>query len=638
MSSDSDSDEVDKDLVNVTHRLGATRTPFITACCVELVFCALMTSWMSDNEHYTVFFRVHQAKIGSKKILIFVWSVFAVSVLVRFWCLCSTAKTSLARKAGRCLTVIYMFFGTVNWLLYLTTYYVAHDAASQVVRHHEVNLKLTEQDHFFKSATITPSVSKCLLDNDWSYEACGLHVSSACTKPYDPNAAYANGDCVSTVNMDGVPCCISETLKIDKPHFEVFGKEIRVSIVFMLIKWMSILLVGWVLRHGYFAAGVGTGEFSKTAYLDILDAVIFSENLNEDLVRCPAYGISSSGKPQAKTLVPYYALYATFAVAFSTVLLSQMIYTLFVPRVEEDDSEDEEGDNLLQDVEEQEGVTNKAAVAQCVRVAVASDKTFSLLDRRATLLQLTGDGTRRGHVLRRESPGMYRVKFSDGLQPTELVVSIDDLVSPDMDEAMTLEQLQEGFNDADDTVRKGCHGWLKISELNKGRRSARFEKKAMVLDALRSLLCLQVPFLLWRLYFDAFKVDILEFAGRTMLIAKNAIWAALDLVKILTCSNKEATCLTVKPMSVISSAADSKFGHVWVGPSGMVATVAEWGGMMRNKELQKSKNLIEKYHQWLLAESKETSPEMMEAYGQKLKQVELRLAVADEKMAFSFPG
>ena len=25
---------------------------------------------------------------------------------------------------------------------------VAHDAASQVVRHHEVNLKLTEQDHF----------------------------------------------------------------------------------------------------------------------------------------------------------------------------------------------------------------------------------------------------------------------------------------------------------------------------------------------------------------------------------------------------------------------------------------------------------------------------------------------------------
>lgn len=456
-------------------------------------------------------------------------------------------------------------------------------------------------------------------------------MSSACTKPYDPNTAYANGDCVSSVNMDGIPCCISETLKIDKPHFEVFGKEIRVSIVFMLIKWMSILLVGWVLSHGYFAAGVGTGEFSKTAYLDILDAVIFSENLNEDIVRCPAYGISSSGKPQARTLVPYYSVYATFAVAFSTVLLSQMMYTLFVPRVEEDDSDDEEGDNLLQDVEEQEDVTNKAAVEQSVRVAMASDNTFSLLSRRATILELASDGTRRGHVLRRESPGMYRVKFSDGLEPSELVVSIDDLVSPDIDEA------GQGANEADN-FQKGCHGWLKISALHKGSRLARFEKKAMVLDALRSLLCLQVPFMLWRLYFDAFKVDLLEFAGRTMLIAKNAIWAALDLVKILSCSNKEATCFTVKPMSVIGSAADSKFGHVWVGPSGMVATVAEWGGMMRNKELQKSKNLIEKYHQWLLAESKETSPEMTEAYGRKLKQVELQLAVADEKMAFSFPG
>lgn len=442
----------------------------------------------------------------------------------------------------------------------------------------------------------------------------------------------------------------------------------------MLIKWMSILLVGWVLRHGYFAAGVGTGEFSKTAYLDILDAVIFSENLNEDIVRCPAYGISRSGKPQARTLVPYYSVYATFAVAFSTVLLSQMMYTLFVPRVEEDDSDDEEGDDLLQDVEEQADVTNKAAVDQSVRVAMASDKTFSLLSRRATILELASDGTRRGHVLRRESPGMYRVKFSDGLEPSELVVSIDDLVSPDIDEAGL-----EGANGAENFVQEGCHGWLKISALNKGSRLARFEKKAMVLDALRSLLCLQVPFMLWRLYFDAFKVDLLEFAGRTMLIAKNAIWAALDLVKILSCSNKEATCFTVKPMSVISSAADSKFGHVWVGPSGMVATVAEWGGMMRNKELQnlgdlptffffvfsrngksflgsffwggaegfldiswvnprKSKNLIEKYHQWLLAESKETSPEMTEAYGRKLKQVELQLAVADEKMAFSFPG
>ena len=62
--SDTDGRDSVDDSVKVTHRLHATRTPFITSCCVELAFCALMSDWMSDNEHYTVFFRLHQAKIG----------------------------------------------------------------------------------------------------------------------------------------------------------------------------------------------------------------------------------------------------------------------------------------------------------------------------------------------------------------------------------------------------------------------------------------------------------------------------------------------------------------------------------------------------------------------------------------------
>ena len=32
---------------------------------------------------------------------------------------------------------------------------------------------------------------------------------------------------------------------------------------FMLTKWLAILLVGWVLRHGYFASQLGTPEFTK---------------------------------------------------------------------------------------------------------------------------------------------------------------------------------------------------------------------------------------------------------------------------------------------------------------------------------------------------------------------------------------
>lgn len=31
----------------------------------------------------------------------------------------------------------------------------------------------------------------------------------------------------------------------------------------MLTKWLAILLVGWVLRHGYFASQLGTPDFTK---------------------------------------------------------------------------------------------------------------------------------------------------------------------------------------------------------------------------------------------------------------------------------------------------------------------------------------------------------------------------------------
>lgn len=49
--------------------------------------------------------------------------------------------------------------------------------------------------------------------------------------------------------------------------------------VFSLLMYFVIIcfcifsprLVGWVLRHGYFAGGVGSTEFTHDSWLDILD-------------------------------------------------------------------------------------------------------------------------------------------------------------------------------------------------------------------------------------------------------------------------------------------------------------------------------------------------------------------------------
>ena len=515
--------------------------------------------------------------------------------------------------------MIYMFFGTVNWLLYLTAYYVAHDAASNLAKTHRVNIDLEHDKH------LTASMKKCLLDHNWSYSDCNIQVVSACTKPYDPKADYANGDCVTTATVDGVPCCISETLQIEKPRLEVFGKEIPVSIVFMLIKWMSILLVGWVLRHGFFAAGVGTRDFSKTAYLDILDAVIFSENLNEDLIRGPAYGISRSGRPQMKNAWPYYSLYATFAIAYTTVLFSQMIYTLFAPKENKEESEMSEE---LEDLEISSPMVRDELQQQTVRINASGPSDGSLF---GTSLLSLNSSTRPGQIVGRTAPGMYRVRFSDDLQPSEMLVSVHALMSPDG--TITMKGMQKNLKEA---AQQGCSGWLRVHELCEGTRSERFEKKAQLLEAFRSLLCLQVPFLLWRLYFDAFFVDMIRFAGRSLLIAKNVIWALYDLVIIAACLNRDATCFGLKPMAVFSMAADTKFGKLWVGPSGIVAMVAEFGGILRKSNLQKHSDRLQKYKEWLRVE-RELAPGMAEAYDQALQHVQVELAVTEEKLQFTFP-
>ena len=36
----------------------------------------------------------------------------------------------------------------------------------------------------------------------------------------------------------------------------------------MLTKWLAILLVGWVLRHGYFASQLGTPDFTKDSWTE----------------------------------------------------------------------------------------------------------------------------------------------------------------------------------------------------------------------------------------------------------------------------------------------------------------------------------------------------------------------------------
>lgn len=71
--------------------------------------------------------------------------------------------------------------------------------------------------------------------------------------------------------LAGRPCCISERLEMGSPRMTLLGHDCDVQMVFMVAKWVAILVIGWTLRHGYFAFTLGTPEFTKHSWLDMLD-------------------------------------------------------------------------------------------------------------------------------------------------------------------------------------------------------------------------------------------------------------------------------------------------------------------------------------------------------------------------------
>ncbi|CAL1166779.1 unnamed protein product [Cladocopium goreaui] len=380
----------------------------------------------------------------------------------------------------------------------------------------------------------------------------------------------------------------------------------------MLTKWLAILLVGWVLRHGYFASQLGTPEFTKDSWLDILDAVIFSTNLEFPYVRNPAYGFSSDGSPQKRDTWRVHAVYATFAIAFASAICSSIIYSALVPAP--DDSavaEKEVSDTLELDGNEGQMVMLYQELSD---------------DEPGLLCADHGPRTARtGRALRQDlEGGTYLVRFTDGEEPETGIFPLHQL-NPDFskDESDTMDQ-------------PCCSGWLHLEELETGGdRLLLFERRAQVLDAFRSLLCLQLPFLVWRLYFNSFQLDFVAWGGTTMLIGKNALWGLLDIVKILSCGRPDAVLCRCRPVEYLQKATNSKLGQVWVGPSGLVAFMVEIAGSLRAKRLQHREMKIQQHIEWLITESQKTKNHQL--YATRLQEVQRELVVIQEKKQFTFP-
>ena len=71
--------------------------------------------------------------------------------------------------------------------------------------------------------------------------------------------------------VSGQQCCVFEKVVLGQPLLEI---GFRVDDLFMLVKWLAILMLGWVVRG--WVATPAAASFTSGAWLDILDAVVFS--------------------------------------------------------------------------------------------------------------------------------------------------------------------------------------------------------------------------------------------------------------------------------------------------------------------------------------------------------------------------
>ena len=68
--------------------------------------------------------------------------------------------------------------------------------------------------------------------------------------------------------------------------------------------------------------------------------------------------------------------------------------------------------------------------------------------------------------------------------------------------------------------------------------------------------------------------------------------------------------------------------------------LAEFGGILRKNNLTQQTEQLQKYKEWLLAEkdcASSSNREICEAFDDKLQDVQLELAVVEEKLQFTFP-
>lgn len=181
------------------------------------------------------------------------------------------------------------------------------------------------------------------------------------------------------------------------------------------------------------------------------------------------------------------------------------------------------------------------------------------------------------------------------------------------------------------------HVWLAGLQWLGDEHVEAWDQRVQMLDALRSLLTLELPFLLWRIYFEW---DSLTMAsGAFVYILKNLCWAVNDLMIILACGTDSPTLFHANPIKMFTQCLQgTALSSIFVGPAGIISLVATVGNKAVTGRLNARRERLALYRAWLMVEKEKVTirqkAEAVRDFQSQLDKIDSQIAAIDAEIKF----
>lgn len=627
----------------------AVRGPFMFSLCVEVCYCTLMSGWIDNATLRTspldelMPFQL----IPMKTVICF---TLVVSVLGRVIVLFAWRYGVPSFRRHRTCAALFMLFGSVHWVLYFATYYWMYDISTDISRDYKIAVDVVNASKIHTDATNGLAWRECMNSVAGNASMCAGVKAGYCKYQYDSENIYK---CAGDIKIGSHRCCIQEKRKLQEPNYKFLGLD--VNNVFVLLKWLGILSLSWTLIDSPVASYLGTKTFTQDVWVDVLDAAVFGDYVLSTTVRNLAYGIDiENGSPEPMQEIYMIAVWYTWIVALTTSILSPVMYTLLVPQpadevktVSTDDliskAKEELHDSLAQldarhahkyveqliELQRQKYAETDHNEPQAVKVLQEDGESAESGAESDWYLQLMRDGRslyeqayfRKGLAVQ-HSDITYMVKYQDNKEPTEELVPLH-RIQPDLSQQVKY------------CGRGCCQGWLQCCPIwsFRGGRRVNYSERMTVYDAFRSLLLLELPFLLWRLWFEWSNLSATSMA--TLFIAKNAFWVVMDSLTILACGRDSPLMCFFTPLRTIKTmASGTKLSSIWIGPAGVFMLAAQLASKAAVDSAEDKRNRLSAYRAWLQVE-KVKAGKKGKAFDKRIREIDEEIRVQDDKIALA---